>query len=94
MNVLIDVTEKAYKVMSENLEATVTGKVTDISNAYAVEDEINSMRNTLREQCVNQIEQHAGNYQSLNYFLDIISELEAMGDFMINVSQAIVRSED
>ena len=25
---------------------------------------------------------------------DIISELEAMGDFMINVSQAIVRSED
>lgn len=94
INLMIDVTDKAYKVMSENLEATVSGNVTDISNAYAVEDEINSMRNTLREQCVNQIEQHAGNYQSLNYFLDIISELEAMGDFMINVSQAIVRSED
>lgn len=93
INLMIDVTDKAYKVMSDNLEAAVSGNVRDIANAYAAEDEINSMRNTLREECVNQIEQHSGNYQSLNYFLDIISELEAMGDFMINVSQAVVRND-
>lgn len=93
INMMLDVTDKAYKVMSENLDTAVSGNVRDISNAYAAEDEINNLRNKLREECVNQIEEHSGNYQSLNYFLDIISELETMGDFMINVSQAIVRND-
>ena len=47
-----------------------------------------------REEGIAQIESHTGNYQSLNYFLDIIAELEAMGDFMINVSQAVVRNDN
>ena len=31
-------------------------------------------------------------YQSSVYFMDIISELERMGDFMINISQSLQRA--
>ncbi len=94
INLMISKVEDAYKVMTENLEKAAAGSLTDISNAYNAEDIINETRNKLREEGINQIESHTGNYQSLNYFLDIISELEAMGDFMINVSQAVVRNDN
>ena len=94
INLMIDKVKEAYAVMTENLNRAANGSVTDIANAYNTEDEINETRNKLREEGIAQIESHTGNYQSLNYFLDIISELEAMGDFMINVSQAIVRNDN
>lgn len=94
INLMISKVEDAYKIMTENLGKAATDSLTDISNAYNAEDIINETRNKLREEGINQIENHTGNYQSLNYFLDIISELEAMGDFMINVSQAVVRNDN
>ena len=93
INLMIDKVDVAYTVMNENLRTAVNGSLKDISNAYNAEDDINETRNKLREEGIIQIERHTGNYQSLNYFLDIISELEAMGDFMINVSQSIVRND-
>ena len=90
---MIDKVDLAYTVMNDNLRTAVNGSLKDISNAYNAEDDINETRNKLREEGIIQIERHTGNYQSLNYFLDIISELEAMGDFMINVSQSIVRND-
>lgn len=93
INLMIDKVDLAYTVMNDNLRAAVNGSLKDISNAYNAEDDINETRNKLREEGIIQIERHTGNYQSLNYFLDIISELEAMGDFMINVSQSIVRND-
>ena len=93
INIMIDTVSRALGVMTENLDMAAYGKVTDISNAYSAEDEINQTRNTLRAQGISQIEAQTGNYQSLNYFLDIIAELEAMGDFMINVSQAVVKKD-
>lgn len=30
-----------------------------------------------------------GNYQTSVYYMDIVSEFEKMGDFMINISQAL-----
>ena len=90
INLMIDKINKAYDVMVDNLKSAVSGNLDDISNAYQSEDDINETRNRLRNEGIGQIEQQTGNYQSLNYFLDIISELEAMGDFMINVSQAVL----
>lgn len=94
INLMLEKVDAAYIVMTENLNAAASSGLKDISNAYNAENEINEMRNKLREEGIVQIEQHSGNYQSLNYFLDVISELEAMGDFMINVSQAVVRNEN
>ena len=78
--------------MADNLRLAAEGDVTDISNAYKAEDVINDTRDRLRNDGIGRIEHHTGNYQSLNYFLDIIAELEAMGDFMINISQALVKN--
>ncbi len=91
INIMIDTVDKAYGVMVENLDLAASSQVTDISNAYKAEDVINDTRDRLRNDGISRIELHTGNYQSLNYFLDIIAELEAMGDFMINVSQALVK---
>ena len=89
INLMIDAVTDAYEVMVENLKTAISGNLNDISNAYEAENRINETRNRLRNEGIDQIGQQTGNYQSLNYFLDIISELEAMGDFMINVSQAV-----
>ena len=77
-----------------NLKEASEGHLTDISNAYAAEDEINKTRDAFRNKSIEQIEKREGNYLSNNYFLDFISELEAMGDFMINVSQSIVKNAE
>ena len=94
INLMISKVDLAYGVMVENLDKAANGYVRDIANAYNAEDVINETRDKLREEGIAQIESHTGNYQSLNYFLDIIAELEAMGDFMINVSQAVVRNDN
>ena len=89
INLMIDAVTEAYEVMVANLKTAISGNLNDISNAYEAENKINETRNRLRNEGIEQIGQQTGNYQSLNYLLDIISELEAMGDFMINVSQAV-----
>ncbi|MBR2457152.1 MAG: hypothetical protein IKB31_08335 [Bacteroidaceae bacterium] len=38
---------------------------------------------------IEEIEDNRTNYQTSVYYMDIVSELEKMGDFMINVSQAL-----
>ena len=52
-------------------------------------DRSKSMRNTLREAEILKIEQNDTEYQSSVYYLDLISEIERMGDFMINISEAL-----
>lgn len=92
MNTLVDKVDYAYKVMIANLKEASDGRLTDISNAYQAEDAINRTRDEFRDKSIEQIEKREGNYHSNNYFLDFISELEAMGDFMINVSQSVVKN--
>lgn len=84
MIVLID---HAYEVMIENL-STKNFTEADLRRAIQCEVEINEMRNTLREEEIMRIEQNESSYQSSVYYLDIISEFERMGDFMINISEA------
>jgi phosphate:Na+ symporter len=93
IDMLIAKVNTAFEVMNANLHAAANGSLVSISNAYQAEDNINKLRSELRQESVDQIEKRSGNYQSVNYFLDMINELEAMGDFMINISQAIVRND-
>ena len=83
--------EQAYDVMIANLNAAYKGELVEISNAYNAEDHINSLRNNLRETEINDIENGGKNYQTSVYYMDIVGELEKMGDFMINISQALMK---
>jgi phosphate:Na+ symporter len=73
--------------MIENLTKADEGHLTEVSNAYAAEERINNLRNDLRDEEIESIEHERKNYQTSVYYLDIVNELEKMGDFMINVSQ-------
>ena len=88
LNKILTAVDNAYAVMIENLKAE---KVTTLSERRAVdaELEINEMRNNLREAEVLKMERGDTNYQASVYYLDTLSEIERMGDYIINVSQAL-----
>ena len=89
---MADTLDVAYGVMLENLEAAHNGTLVDISNAYNAENHINELRNTLRESEIEEMENGEKNYQESVYYLDIVNELERMGDFIINISQDLKKS--
>ena len=91
LNQMTDLVDKAYDVMIENLGLAFNGRLEEISNAYAAEDHINTLRNNLRDEAIEAIDSDEKTYQSSVYFMDIVSELERMGDFMINISQSLER---
>ena len=80
--------DKAYGVMIENLKAEKIEPM-GLRMATDCEIEINDIRNAIREEEVRKIEEDGANYQSSVYYLDTISEVERMGDFIINISQAL-----
>lgn len=84
--------DAAYSVMIENLEAAHNGTLTDISNAYQAEEYINTLRNNLRDAEIEELENGNKNYQASVYYIDIVNELERMGDFIINISQDLHKS--
>ena len=92
LNNMCEAVENAYAVMIENLTAAHNGTLTDISNAYNAEERINNMRNYLRDSEIDDIENNGKNYHTSVYYIDIVSEFEKMGDFMINVSQVLERT--
>ncbi len=93
LNGMIDLVDMAYDSMIENLNLAFHGKLGEIANAYAAEDRINSLRNNLRDEEIESIDNNQKNYQTSVYFMDILSELEKMGDFMINISQSLYKTK-
>ncbi len=90
IDTMLSLVDKAYKIMINNLETTENTS-DNLRCAVDCEIEINDMRNTLREAEILKIEDNSSEYQSSVYYLDIISEIERMGDFMINISEALQR---
>ena len=82
----------AYDAMIFNLSAAYNGTLTEVSNAYNAEGRINNLRNYLRDAEIESFESESKNYQTSVYYLDIIGELEKMGDFMINISQDLEKA--
>ena len=87
LNKMCDLIIKAYDVMIENLK---NENLRDISNAQNCEYNINECRNHLREEHIVNIESDSYNYLTGVYYMDVLAELEKIGDFLINISQAVV----
>ncbi len=92
LNAMVDLVENAYDVMIKNITLAFDSKLEQIDNAYAAEDRLNVLRNNLRDEEIEQIENNGKNYQTSVYYMDVLSELEKMGDFMINVSQSLYKT--
>ena len=91
VNSMIDLVDKAYGAMITNLQAADRGELMEISNAYDSETQINNQRNYLRDEEIENIESGKKNYHASVYYLDVVSELEKMGDFIINISQDLYK---
>lgn len=90
MELLVAEVSRAYDVMIDNLHAYSTaGMTVNLEAALNAESRVNEVRNQLREEEMYNIE-HKTDYLTSVYYLDVVSELEKMGDFIINVSQALV----
>lgn len=92
INLMIAKVDSAYEVMIANLTAAHEGTLTSIANAYDAEEQINVLRNELREAEIEALDNNDKNYQTSVYYIDIINELERMGDFMINISQSLEKA--
>ena len=88
LGTLLTAIERAYDVMIDNLKAPKFDEI-GLRLATDCEIEINEIRNNIREEEIMLIEQDGANYPSSVYYLDTVSELERMGDFIINISQAL-----
>ena len=86
---MIELVAKAYDIMIDNINALGNGNA-NLRSAIDCEVEINEMRNTLREEEILKIEKNDSSYQNSVYYIDVISEIERMGDYIINVSEATV----
>ncbi|MBR6550315.1 MAG: Na/Pi cotransporter family protein [Paludibacteraceae bacterium] len=92
INLMLEKVDSAYEVMIANLTAAHEGTLSSIANAYQAEEQINVLRNELREAEIEALEDNDKNYQTSVYYIDIINELEHMGDYMINISQSLERA--
>ena len=91
LNKIMDLVQKSYDVMIENIQ---NPDLRDIANAENAEYNINECRNHLREEHIVNIESNSYNYLTGVYFMDVLSELEKIGDFLINISQATLRANE
>ena len=91
LNKMMDLVQKGYDVMIDNLKNRY---LRDISNAVNAEYNINECRNHLREEHIVNIESNSYNYLTGVYYIDVLNELEKIGDFLINISEAAVKERD
>lgn len=90
LNKMMDLVQKGYDAMVENLQ---NNDLKDISNAINAEYNINECRNHLREEHIVNIESNSYNYLTGVYYIDVLNELEKIGDFLINISEAALKNE-
>ena len=88
IDTMLKAVDKAYGIMIDNLKAEHMEPI-GLRMATDCEIEINDIRNNIREEEIHKIETDGSNYQSSVYYLDTVSEIERMGDFIINISQAL-----
>ena len=60
----------------------------DPNRSFNIENEINNYRNQLKNQNINDINDHAYTYAMGTMYMDIISECEKLGDYVVNVVEA------
>lgn len=89
LNYMTELISRGFDAMINNLTLGYD-KIENISNAQDVEHDINEYRNNLKEEHLLNLENNVYSYLTGVYYMDLISEYEHVGDFMINISEAII----
>ena len=93
-------TESQYQHLHQMMELTNTSltemntllagrkEAFNINRTFNVENEINNYRNQLKNQNINDINDHKYTYAVGTIYMDIICECERLGDYVLNVVEA------
>ncbi len=95
-----DFTERQYEHINQMFELTddslsqmntlLLGRKDnfDANRSFNIENEINNYRDQLKSQNINDVNSHEYTYAIGTMYMDIISECEKLGDYVINVVEA------
>jgi phosphate:Na+ symporter len=61
----------------------------DLANSKHIENSINEKRNLLKQENVENLNLKRYSYQNGVFYIDIISDCERMGDYIINVIESL-----
>ena len=91
INHMLDLVDTALDCMTANLRSGFQ-RIINISNAQDAEHDINEYRDNIKEEHLRHIEAEESGYLRGVYYMDLVSECERVGDFAINVSEALVEA--
>ena len=77
-------------IMGAHIGTTVTSWIMAV---FGFSFNINAYRDKLREEHIDNCEKEDYNYQTGVFYIDIVQELEKMGDFIIKISQSRLEKE-
>lgn len=88
IELMMNLVEKAINQMNEALE---NDDVSDeeLSRSQNTENEINNFRNQIRNQNIADVNDKKYEYQASVTYMDIVTECEKMGDYIINIVEAL-----
>lgn len=89
IDIMFKYVEEAMENMIEVLKDVENVHESVIMRSYNKEHEINNYRNLLRTENLESINQKEYNYQSGIFYMDIVSEAEKVGDYIVNVVEAV-----
>ena len=89
---MLALTEKALHRMIEILKKSELVR-DDVNPSYNIENEINNYRNQLKIHNVEDINNKKYQYQDGVYYMDIIGDAEKLGDYVLNVVQAVIEKK-
>lgn len=90
---MMDLLDNAYEVMIANLQIPIH-EIKSIDNAIEAEKAINEYRDRLRAEHLANIEKASYQYDTGSFYMDIVNEMEKMGDFIINVSETLLSEKE
>lgn len=92
LNRMFELVSKALERMNQVLHKTELTH-DDINPSYNIENEINNYRNQLKSRNIEDINNKLYHYQDGVYYMDMVSESEKLGDYVLNVVQAVIEKK-
>ena len=85
--------EQMFKLTDNALAQMITlvedsRHIVDVNISFNMENEINNYRNQLKNQNLIDVNNKEYDYQMGVHYMDIISECEKLGDYVVNVVEA------
>ncbi len=93
MNKMFDLLDESLLTMIQNLESGQKDPNINMGPVYEIEEKINNLRETLKEEHIKNVEANKYKYQAGVIYSDLFNDCEKMGDYVINVSEAIAEIE-